>query len=227
MNIKNSSPQPEMPMPQGGQISEAMRVIMPDFPRWNRLFFKLDCAFAAINFLLACIFFFFFWREELIMLPLNIYALLYLILPTVLNVIILLAAAVLRKRLPEMDMRQNMISVFAMLLMNLSVSMIHGIFFITLAIFCIPICMTTVYSNRKLCKIVTLVSLGATLITLVRQFTDAAAQDRLLVLPQGLIAVCVLLTLGKVAQTAIRMTEGQKQKLIRFATDIRTLINDF
>ena len=228
MNRNNNAPEPEMPISQGGptlpggQMPEVMRAIMPDFPRWNRFFFRLDCVFALINFLLAYFFFAFFWGEKLIMLPLDIYALLYLILPTVLNVVILFAAAALRRRLPDMDMRQNVIPVFAMLLMNLVISLMHGIFFVTLGIFCIPICMTTVYSSRKMCRTVTLVSVGGALITLVRQFMGAAtAQDRLLIFPQGLIAVCILLTLGKVAQTAIRMTEGQKQKLIHFATGIK------
>lgn len=209
-------------MPQGGPDPEVMRAIMPDFPRWNRLFFQLDCIFALINLVLACTFFTYFWRKELIELSLDLYAFWYLILPSVLNAVILLVAAVFRRRLPQMDMRQNVIPVIAMLLMNLSVSMLHGIFFITLAIFCIPICMTTVYSSQKMCRAVTLVSLGGTLVTLVRQLLEAAtAQERLLVFPQGLIAVCVLVTLGKVAHTVIRMTTGQKEKLIRFATDIK------
>lgn len=217
-----TSPPQGGPMPQGGPDPEVMRAIMPDFPRWNRLFFQLDCVFALINLVLACTFFTSFWKKELIELPLDLYALWYLILPSLLNAIILLAAAVLRRRLPQMDMRQNVIPVIAMLLMNLSVSMLHGIFFITLAIFCIPICMTTVYSSQKMCRAVTLVSLGGTLVTLVRQFLEAAtAQERLFVFPQGLIAVCVLVTLGKVAHTVIRMTTGQKEKLIRFATDIK------
>lgn len=221
MNQKNSPPKPETPMPRGGPLPEVMRAIMPDFPRWNRLFFRLDCVFALINLVLSCIFFVFFWREKLITLPPGLYALLYLVLPSALNAAILLAAAAVRKRLPEADMRQNMVPVSAMLLMDLSVTMTHGIFFITLAIFCIPICMTTVYSNQKLCKTVTLVSIAGTLITLVRQFIGSAGQDRLFVLPQGLIAVCVLLAMGVVAQTALRMTDGQKQKLIRFAADIK------
>ncbi len=229
MNRKNRLPKPERPMPQGGPMPqgepapEIMYAIMPDFPKWNRVFFQLGCLFAFINFLLACTFFA-FWEWEAILVDTSIrnYVLLHMILPSVLNVMILLAAAALRKRLPETDMRQNVIPVFAMLLMNIVVSMIPIIFFITLAIYCIPICMTAVYSNEKLSRIVTGISLGGVLIASVKQFfAISAAEDRLFVFPQALIAVCILLTLGKVAQTIIRMTNGQKQKLIHFATDIK------
>ena len=220
MDRKNKSPKPEMA--KAGRMPEIMYAIMPDFPKWNRLFFQLDCAFVLINFLLACTFFIFFTAEGLVETSLNIYSILHLILPTALNAAILLAAAALRKRLPETDMRQNAIPVFTMVLLNLIVGLAPGIFFITLAVFCIPICMTTVYSSRKMCTAVTLVSLAATLITWIGQLMGwTTTEDPLLIFPQGLIAVCILLTLGKVAQTAIRMTEGQKQKLIHYATSIK------
>ena len=228
MNQKSSSPKPEMPMQpggpasQGGQMSEVMRAIIPDFPRWNRLFFRLDCVFAIINLLLTSTFFAFFGWEALIDTSMRTYVLTHLLLPSVLNGVILLAAAILRRRLPETDMRQNVIPVFTMLLLNLVVSMIPRIFFITLAIFCIPICMTTVYSSRKLCATVTLVSLGGALVASARQFAGAAsAEERLFVFPQMLLTVCILLTLGTVAQTALRMTNGQKEMLVRFATEIK------
>ncbi len=222
MNRKNESPKPEMPMTQGGQMPEIMRAIMPDFPKWNRLFFQLDCVFVIINLLLTSTFFAFFKWEDLIDTSMRRYVLLHIVLPSVLNVIVLLVAAALRKHLPETDMRQNMIPVFTMLLLNLVVSMIPHIFFITLGIFCIPICMTTVYSNQKLCRSVTLISLGGVLVASIRQYwRTAATEEHILVFPQALIAVCILLTLGVVAQAVVRMTNGQKQKLIHFATDIK------
>lgn len=240
MNRKTSSLESDMPVSRDGQgfkngqtlkdeqtlrdgqMPEIMLAIMPDYPKWNRLFFNLDCVFVLINFLLACSFFAFFGGKELVMSSADIYALLQMILPTLLNIIILLAAAALRKRLPKTDLRQNAIPVYAMLLLNIVVSIMPGLFFITLGIFCIPICMTTVYSSHKMCRSVTVVSLVCSLVMVIRQMGSVGtAQERLLILSQGLIAVCILLTLGKVAQTAIRMTEGQKQKLILFATGIK------
>ena len=220
MNRKNKLQKPEMP--QSGSMPEIMMAIMPDFPRWNRLFFQLDCIFVLVYVLLKCTFFVFFLQEEMIQDFLGSYTLHYLILPPVVSVTILLAAAVLRKRLPETDMRQNVIPVFTMLLLNLIVIMIHNVFLITLGIFCIPICMTTVYSNQKMCKTVTVISVGGVLIALFRQFTEVAAtEDRLFLLPQGLIAVCILLTVGKAALTALRMTDGQREKLVQYAMGIK------
>lgn len=220
MNRKNKLQKPEMP--QGGVMPEIMKAIMPDFPRWNRLFFQLDCICVLVFFLLKSIFFVFYWQEGLIEEPLGTFAFQYLILPSVINVIILLVAAALRKRLPETDMRQNVIPVFAMLLINIVVIMVRNVFFVTLGIFSIPICMTTVYSNQKMSRTVTLVSVGSVFVTLLRQFTGAAAtQDRLFIIPQGLIGICILLTVGLAAQTALKMTDGQKEKLVHYAMDIK------
>ena len=220
MNRKNKFSKPEMP--QGGPMPEIMMAIMPDFPRWNRLFFQLDCVFVFVYILLKCTFFVFFWQEGMLKDFLNTYTLQYLILPSVINVILLLAAAALRKRLPETDMRQNVIPVFTMLLINLVVILIHNVFFIALGVFCIPICMTTVYSNQKMSKTVTMISVGGVLIALLRQFMESTTtEDRLLILPQGLIIVCILLTVGKVAQTALRMTDGQREKLVHYAISIK------
>ena len=219
MDKNNRMPKPEMP--QGGPMPEIMMAIMPDFPRWNRLFFQLDCVFVFVYFLLKCTFFVFFWQEEMIEDFFSTYVLQYLILPTVVSMIILLAAAVLRKRLPETDLRQNVIPVFTMLLLNLVAIIIHNVFLVALGVFCIPICMTTVYSNQKMCRTVTLASVVGILIALLRQFMEAATDDRLFILPQGLIAVCILLTVGKVAQTVLKMTDGQREKLVRYAMGIK------
>ncbi|MCM1268682.1 MAG: ATP-binding protein [Bacteroidales bacterium] len=222
MNKRNESKKPDMPMSPDGRMPEIMFAIMPDYPRWNRLFYRLCCIFAVINFLLTGTFYLFFGMEGLVSFSDGQYALRHLILPSALNILILLAAAALRKRLPETDLRQNAIPIFTMLLLNLVVSMIPNIFFITLGIFCIPICMTTVYNSPKICRIVTGISLAAVVFALIRQLVGAeTAEDRLLLFPQGLIILCILLTLEKVAQTAIHMTDGQKQKLIRFASDIK------
>ena len=209
-------------MPQGGPMPEIMMAIMPDFPRWNRLFFRLDCIFVFVYVLLKCVFFVFFWQEGMLEDFLGTYTLRYLILPPVVSMIILLAAAALRKRLPETDMRQNVIPVFTMLLLNLVAIMMHNVFFITLGIFCIPICMTTVYSSQKMSKAVTLISVGGVFIALLRQFIEAATtEDRLFIIPQGLIIVCTLLTVGIAAQTALKMTDGQREKLVHYAMGIK------
>ena len=133
MDRKKKMPKPEMP--QGGPMPEIMMAIMPDFPRWNRLFFQLDCVFVLVYVLLKCIFFVFFLQEGMLEDFMSTYVLQYLVLPSVISVIILVAAAALRKRLPETDMRQNAIPVFTMLLINLVVIMIHNVFLIALGFF--------------------------------------------------------------------------------------------
>ena len=220
MNENNKMPKPGMP--QDGAMPEITMAIIPDFPRWNRLFFRLDCICVFIYFLLECIFCPFFWREGLIGGSLSTYVLRRLVLPLVLHVVILLVAVALRKRLPDTDLRQNVIPVFTILLINFVIIFNLNVFFVTLGIFCVPICMTTVYSNHKMCKAVTLISVCGALIAFLRQYIVLeTTKAQMLLLPQGMIAVCILFMVGKVAQTALKMTDGQREKLVRYAMDIK------
>ncbi len=65
MHRKDKLSNPKMPMPQDDRMPEIKLAIMPDYPKWNRLFYQLDCIFVIVNFLLACPFFIFLGKEAL------------------------------------------------------------------------------------------------------------------------------------------------------------------
>lgn len=205
-------------MPPGGQIPEEMLAIMPDFKKWRTVFFRLDCMCAGVAFFLGSVFFAYFGGVGII----DGYEvgdfLLYIVLPAVLNAAILAVAALLNRRLPESDMRLNIVPIVAMLLINMVVCMTHHIFIVTIGIFCIPICMTTVFGSKKLCRLITVVSAEGAVLAVIKEFliTEDSA-ERMWLFPQGLVMIFLLGAMSLVAQTTLSMTEGQKEKLITYA----------
>lgn len=217
-------PHGKMPggMPPDPQMMEVHRAIMPDFPRWRTAFFRVDCGCVALTAFLGIVLFCYFNYMGLIKGQELQFFLFHALLPLVLHLLILGGAAVLRKRMPETDMRQNAIPVFALVLINLVVCLSHTVFIAALATFCIPICMTTVFSNKKFCWIVTNASIASVVIGIVKEyFFGQEPMQRDLVIPQGLIMICILLIMGIVAQVALSMTDGQKQKLFNYALFIK------
>ena len=197
-----------------------MLTIMPDFIKWREMFFHLDCVFAGVAFLMECVFFLILYYANLIEESTSVYLFLYLILPSTLNVLIILVASIIRKRLPKdnMEMRQNLIPVYAMLLISMVISITHCVFYSALSIFCVPICMTTVFGDKRLCRRTTAFSVMGTALATIKHFlTTGNAAGKVWIFPEGLIAVCILMIVGLVASKLLDMTEGQKNKLIDFA----------
>ncbi|MDE7251466.1 MAG: response regulator [Acetatifactor sp.] len=201
-------------------MDEEMLAIMPDYVKWREMFFRMDCIFVGVAFLMECVFFVILYYGNLIEESTGVYLFLYLILPSILNVLIILTANAIRNRLRKdnTEMRQNLIPVYAMLLISMVISVTHCAFFSALSIYCIPICMTTVFGDKKLCRRVTTFSVVGTVLATVKHFlTTNNTADQVWIFPEGMIAVCILMIVGSVASKVLDMTEGQKNKLIDFA----------
>ncbi len=212
------------PPVSSSQFSDNMRAIMPEFKKWRDTFFRLDCILVGITFLIECILFFYLYNSGQIKESLHVYLLLYLIIPTFLNLLLLLLAVIIRKRLPQhnLSLAQNALPVLTMVFISMVISTTHCAFYTTLCIFCIPISMTTVFSNKALCRLTTVLSIIGVIIATVKHFFfTGTPEERFWMLPEGLIIICILMVIGLVSQTLLDMTDGQKQKLLAFAKTIK------
>lgn len=196
--------------------------IMPDYEKWRMVYFRLDYVCAAVTFLMECIFFVCLYYAGLIKETVSVYLFLYLVLPTALNLLILYAAHMARRWMPQQDMRQNFIPVFALVLITMVISVTHCVFFTALCIYCIPICMTALFNNKRMCRLITCISIAGVAMATVKHFLTAEnVADRTWAIPEGVIAVCILLLVDLVSKTLLDMTDGQKEKLIASVKDAR------
>jgi len=217
VSMDNMQPDKKIAM-NGPQVSEESRDIMPDYNRWRYVFFQLDSIFVGVTILLECVFFVFLLCNGLIKETLGAYLFWYLIGPTMLNLLILFAAGGVKKRLNENDMRQNFVPIFALVFISMIISITHCAFFATLCIYCIPICMTTIFNDKKMCGVVTYVSILGVILASARHYLIIEnVSERIWVFPEALIAISILLIVKMVSYNLLDMTAGQSTKLIDFA----------
>ncbi len=207
-----------MGVPPVPGVSGEIYETMPDFKKWRAVFFKLDCVCAAAGFLLGCILLACFSYAGLLPESPADYFIFNVLLPALLNGLILAGAALVERRLGQEDMRQNMVPVFALLLIGFVMSMTHRVPLVTFGIFCIPVCMTTVFGNRKMCRTASFCSLAAVLLAALKQYlVTEDPRQRVWLIPQTLILFGILILMGMVAQSVLSMMEGQKGKLVDLA----------
>lgn len=205
-------------MPPHG-MSPEMLAIMPDYKKGRDRFFRQDCTFVLLTFLVELGLFFYLYFSNLIKEPLAEYLILYLILPTILNASILGVSVLLRNKLPKDNgnMVQNYIPIFAMVLICMVDSITHCAFIITMAMFCIPITMTALYNSKKMSNIVTVISLaGITIATVKHYITVVNPSSRSFIFPEYLIMFCIIVVVNMISHSLMDMTTAQKQKLISY-----------
>ena len=199
-------------------IPEEDRAIMPDFDKWRNVFFQMDGFFVLSAVLLECVLCIFLYYNNQISEPLFTYILKNIITPSILNIGILLIAFFIKKRMAPYDLRQNYIPIFALLLVNIVISVTHYTFKATLTLFCVPIFMTIIFSAKKLRRLMTCVSIGGVLLATARHFLALSDPvERIKIIPETILIICILIIVDIVSHTLLGMTEGQKNKLINYA----------
>lgn len=214
-----------VPPGAGGPPSEVIRAIMPDYPKCQRALYRIDVIFALVNFIMEILYFIQLSVAGVLKGQTGVYLLGHLIVPTVLNILILLAALVTRGHIPkECFSAQNLIPVLALELMGWVTSITHCMRPVTAAVLCIPVCMTTLFAEKRNCKLVAVLSgIGIVVASLRRVLLpDTTPEDWGTIALEGVCTLSVLLLAFLSAQAVLDMTAGQKDKLLNFAQTTRT-----
>lgn len=202
-------------MPDSPEMAETVRQIMPDFKRWRRVFSQIDCVFVAIGFIFELLFVFLSYYEGNLNEISAGYLFYELIIPTICYLLILFWMFGAGKRMGEEDLRVNFIPVLAMTFIGIVFSVSNCTVYTPLFIFCVPICMTTVFSYDKLCKIITTISSAGVILATVRHCVLTGGGTELIrILLSGILVLCILWIECVVALTLLKMTDEQKKKLV-------------
>lgn len=217
-------PRRPMGMPPNGDTPEDTRIIMPNFTKWRNVCFKLDCLFIAIIFFFEMLFFWVFNYMEVPKDSSTRYFIFNVLLPTGLNLLVLLATIAARHRLPKDngEMRQNFLPIITTLLLCLIVSIVHCDLALMLSVYCVPIFMTTIFASSQMCRFASGISLIGVLLASARRFflTDGSAEHSLVIL-ESLIVIIILMFVRQVALTLLGMTTEQRDKLFSLARNAR------
>lgn len=199
-----------------------LKYIIPDYTKNREIYFRIDCFLVIFTFIIELIMFFNLKYHGFITGDIRTYLLSYLIIPSSLNVLILLIAAILRAHLPKdnNNIFQNIIPILAVTLISIVISMAHNAYFSTLTLFCIPICMSAMFNMKKLCRTIT--SLGAATVAAagIKYYINSDADSlSFRILPELITIILIILITGIIVNTIMDMTGKQKDKLLKFAKD--------
>lgn len=209
-------------MPPQGQMPEEVHAIMPDFKTLRTVLFRLEYAIVLVVFLVECCFNAYAYAVGLRESSILMACVLHILIPTGINLLIILLTNLAKRRLPEEDMRQNMFPVVSMLLICIAISLMHCHHTTIISILCLPIAATTLFSNKGMCRGVTGACLaGGILSTALHYAVEEDATLRLWLIPDSVMAMCTLFFVSMIAQTLLTMTDGQKNKLLVYARSIK------
>lgn len=191
-----------------------LRETTPDYAKWRRRLFYMNLFIASTVFLL----------EVCVNIILSVEGkmeggfirqiLLYLLIPTGLNFLAVLADYLLLKKCPEKNWLLNYTMVLTLAFMCAVVATTHYVFSITLTSFTIPVLVSVIFGNRRLSDVTALSCSGCVVIAVVWRIIDGTDTVKYYVIPEMIIAMGFILLSLVSARILISLNEQQSNKLM-------------
>ena len=187
--------------------------IAPDFQKLRRKFFISNIHIAASILLIEIIISIIIHFSDLILVDTATYILQYIVVPTIIDALILLAQFFALKLLRGREFFQNLAVVITMVMMCTVVASVHHLFGTTLAIFVIPVLTASVFCIRLITRITAVSSsLGLVFVGVVRFVRDGGFSD--LFWPEAIISFVLVIISDIIAEQIVAVLEGQNIKLV-------------
>ena len=195
---------------------------MSDNSRLRKTFLGIDCILTGFISVMEATYCFLVWKAGAIEQTLQEYALLYLALPVVLNILVLIAAFCLEKYLKEHESLKNYLPLAALVVICTITACIHYAFAATLCLFCIPVIMTAIFCDKKMERAIMGCSvLGILIALVVRYYNDAGEIKILTIFPDAVLAFGLLIIADLLVSLIFKQTEQQKQYAARITEEAK------
>ena len=194
-----------------------MQEIKPDYLKWRTILYKFNFILAIFIFLIEVGIFLMLRAQDKIEQSLPVYLTLFLLIPTLLDMLAIIIENGLDHHFRKNEGVLNYIPTLALSFLVAVVATVHFVFSNTLTLFSLPILITVVFSDTKLTKIVTAVSIVEMTIALTYRWLWLflgwrKADDHFI--PEALIAYIVVILAAVVAVILDKMIAGKDAKLV-------------
>lgn len=194
-----------------------MQKIKPDYIKWRTILYKFNFILAVCIFVIEVGIFWMLRAQDKIEQPLPVYLALFLLVPTVMNMTAIIIENMLDRHFRSNEGVLNYIPTLTLSFLVAVVATVHFVFSNTLTLFSLPILITVVFSDTKLSKIVTAVSMVEMTIALTYRWMWLylgwrEADDHFI--PEALIAYIVVVLAAIVAVILDKMIAGKDAKLV-------------
>lgn len=134
------------------------------YEKWRRAIFKANMICAGVILLMEIIIWWIFEFQDLRMQPLGDYLTRFLLLPTCMNILILMIGYLAMMKYANNVKAMNYIPLIQMVFLCFSLCVFHNLFSVLLCSFSFPIFLTAIFNDRKMTKRITLICvIGITL----------------------------------------------------------------
>lgn len=186
-----------------------------NYDRWSGTFRLIGVGLYLSVLFIECGMYFVLKSQNLIYQSTGEYLKLYLFRPVIISTLIMVTGALLIQKVNNPDINKY-IQLIMITLMFGNVTIIHSIFIVALAVFCIPIFLTVVYQDKKLLYFITMLSEGFLLyIGISCSITGTKAGSREYFVPSMIIIMLFLLACCKVAAMSINVLNDRTEELMK------------
>ena len=194
-----------------------MQEIKPDYLKWRTILYKFNFILAIFIFLIEVGIFLMLRTQNKIEQSLPVYLTLFLLIPTLLDMLAIIIENGLDHHFRKNEGVLNYIPALTLSFLVAVVATVHFVFSNTLTLFSLPILITVVFSDTKLTKIATAVSMVEMTIALTYRWLWLflgwrEADDHFI--PEALIAYIVVMLSAVVAVILDKMIAGKDAKLV-------------
>ncbi len=197
-----------------------MNELMSGNRQLRKTFLGIDCILMCFISVMEAIYCFLVWKAGAIEQTLQEYALLFLALPIVLNVLVLVIAFCMEKYLKDHELLKDYVPLAALVIICTVTACIHYAFAAALCLFCIPVIMTSIFCDWKMKRIVMGCSVLGILIALaVRYYNDAGEIKILTFFPDAVLAFALLVIADLLVSLIFKQTEQQRQHAAQAAEE--------
>lgn len=186
-----------------------------NYDKWRGTFRWIGVGLYLSVLFIECGMYFVLKSQNLIFQSTREYLKLYLFRPVIISTLIMVTGALLIQKVNKPDINKY-IQLIMITLMFGNVTIIHSIFIVALAVFCIPIFLTVVYQDKKLLYFITMLSEGFLLyIGISCSITGTKVGSREYFIPSMIIIMVFLLACCKVAGMSIDVLNDRTKELIK------------
>lgn len=185
--------------------------------KWKDKFYGVTYWIFVLILLIEIIMYFFLSLLGLMEDSPGAYIVRYLLLPSGTNILVLLLQFFVRKKFPEKVYLISVWPVFTIVHMCSVIACVHCVFPAVLSIFCVPICMTVVYEDERLTKIMFAVSMVClSFATFFRGVSGyVPPEDNTYLIPDAVVSAITVIVCFFVALMLVRLFEEKDADLIR------------
>lgn len=200
-------------------MSDFNKQIAPDYERIRRHLLLINLSIAIAVFIIEVGISIIMHFSGLIEQEMPVYILRYLIVPTTINFLAVLAQYILTAKLKDMDILQNLVALVAITIICTVVASVHYVYRNTLTIFIIPIFISSAFCLRKLSMITGIMNIVGLMIAAVVRFIETSASKNSNIsekyfLPEIITSVAVIILAEIISQQIVTIMEVQKMKLV-------------